>query len=156
MSQKARQGLFIHQILLSSASTKEDSFEAYTHLELEIVFCKCNIDSAAAEDAKPLIESRLRTPIIVDSFKRLLRAYGEEISEAEFIDKAIKYLQKTRSLIIKTLGPIGVSLPNQYIVIDEFRAGERDYLRKDAIFMVFLHQLGHSLLHRHENHSKNT
>lgn len=148
MSQKARQGFFINYILSSAASTKEDSFESYTDLENEIVFSDPDIDLTIAEDAKPIIEARLRTPVVQMSFRRVFQAFDEELIQEDFINIAQKYLQKTRSLPIRTFGATGMSLPNHHILVDLFRETGRDFLRIDAILVVFLHELAHSLLRR--------
>ena len=148
MSQKARQGLFIDTILNSAASTTNDYYEMYKHLEV-IVFSDDSESYTSVENAKPYIESRLSTPVVLESFKRVFRGFGQELSKEEFLESAISFLQKTRSIELKPFGIFGVSLPNHYILLEDFFISVPDFLKHDALLVVFLHELGHSLQRRH-------
>lgn len=151
MSQHARQGVFLAQVLESASSMFIDDPRTYGRLLDDILHDTDVIVRGAVEHAKPMLKERLHSSVVVEAFLTFFRELGSGefafTDEQEFLYYAEWYLRRTRSLGIYGFRAYGWTLPNKYIAIEAFRNSDQ-YLAENAILVVFLHELAHSLMRR--------
>lgn len=151
MSQHARQGVFLAKVLESVSLKSIDDPKTYSRLIMDILHDTDMRAREAVEDAKPMIKERLHSPVVVEAFLTVFRELGSGefafANEQEFLYYAEWYLRRTRSLSIYGFNAYGWTLPNKYIAIEAFIYMEQQQT-DNAIFVVFLHELAHSLIRR--------
>lgn len=152
MCEKGRRGLFLAQILGSAASKTNDSFEPFRELAENIMFGTIPDVHCSGEAAKQMINERLKSKVVTEAFMAFCAKFADFQfilrDEEDFYEYARNYLMRTRSFELRKFRAYGWSLPNQYIAVEAFLDCEDEDLILNSIFVVFLHELGHSILRR--------
>lgn len=152
MSEQGRRGLFLAQILGSAGSKTSDNFMPYRELAEKVVFGTTPYIHCSGEAAKEAINVRLQSKVITEAFMAFCAKFANPQfilrDEEDFYNYARDYLKRMRSFELRTFDAYGWSLPNQYIAVEAFMDCPRENLMINSIFVVFLHELGHSILRR--------